>query len=200
MFAEGNVQASRERLNVPLSSADIETLHAYLKFCEDFRLQAYNDSNLHPTVGVGFNLDRSDARALLKSVGADYDRVRDGAQYKPPPNAACLTVAQGEQLLAITADEAIKVAQSIFPGLDSCDATRQIILIALCFNLGAGRIQGFQRLIAAVAKRDWDTAADELVDSLWYMQIGHRGPRDANALRVGVMPPIVPRQPVCTLP
>ncbi len=185
---------------MPLSSADIDTLHSYLKFSEDFRLQAYNDSNLHPTVGVGFNLDRSDARALLTSVGANYDRVRDGAQDKPPPNAACLTVTQGEQLLAITADEAIKVAQSIFRGLDTCDATRQIILIALCFNLGAGRVQGFQRLIAAVAKQDWDRAADELVDSLWYTQIGHRGPRDATALRTGIMPAMVPRKPVCTLP
>jgi GH24 family phage-related lysozyme (muramidase) len=185
---------------VPLSSTDVETLHAYLKFCEDFRLQAYNDSNSHPTVGVGLNLDRSDARDLLKSVGADYDRIRDGAQYRPPPNAACLTIDQGERLLAITADEAIKVAQSIFPGLDTCDATRQTILIALCFNLGAGRIQGFQRLIAAVAKRDWETAADELVASLWYTQIGHRGPRDAIALRTGIMPPIILRQPACTLP
>ena len=185
---------------MPLSSADINTLHSYLKFSEDFRLQAYMDSNLHPTVGVGFNLDRSDARALLSLVGADFDRVSDGAQYNPPANAACLTVDQGERLLAITADEAIKVAHATFPGLDTCDATRQVILIALCFNLGARRVQGFQRLIAAVAKQDWNTAADELVDSLWYTQVGHRGPRDATALRTGIMPPVPLRRPVCTLP
>lgn len=103
-------------------------------------------------------------------------------------------------MLAITADEAIKAAQSTFPGLETCDATRQIILIALYFNLGLGGIQGFQRLIAAVAKNDWDTAADELVNSLWYTQIGHRGPRDATALRSGIMPPMVARKPTCTLP
>jgi len=39
----------------------------------------YNDSLGIPTIGIGFNLERSDAPALIAGLGLDYDSVLDGS-------------------------------------------------------------------------------------------------------------------------
>ena len=39
----------------------------------------YIDTEGHPTVGTGFNLDRSDTRRRLSAVGANYDKIRAGS-------------------------------------------------------------------------------------------------------------------------
>jgi lysozyme len=45
---------------------------------EDRRSHVYTDTMGHPTIGVGFNLDRSDARQRIEGLGLDYDQVRAG--------------------------------------------------------------------------------------------------------------------------
>ena len=44
----------------------------------------------------------------------------------------------------------------------------------MMFNLGYSRLSRFRKMKAAVLKRDWATAADEMVDSAWYGQVGRR--------------------------
>lgn len=38
----------------------------------------YVDTAGHPTIGIGFNLDRGDARSIITSLGLNYDNVRAG--------------------------------------------------------------------------------------------------------------------------
>jgi len=40
----------------------------------------YDDSMGIPTIGIGFNLQRSDAPSLIAGVGADYNSVLSGSQ------------------------------------------------------------------------------------------------------------------------
>jgi len=40
----------------------------------------YDDSEGIPTIGIGFNLQRSDAPSLIAGVGADYNSVLSGSQ------------------------------------------------------------------------------------------------------------------------
>lgn len=46
----------------------------------------------------------------------------------------------------------------------------------LCYNLGEGGLGKFKNFIAAMKAKDFNTAGKELQDSLWYKQVGRRGP------------------------
>lgn len=52
-----------------------------------------------------------------------------------------------------------------------------------CFNLGWPRLSGFGKMLAALEARDYATAADEALDSLWAKQVGARADRIAALFR-----------------
>lgn len=45
---------------------------------EGTRPCVYIDTMGHPTIGIGFNLDRSDARSICSKYGINYDAIRAG--------------------------------------------------------------------------------------------------------------------------
>ena len=49
------------------------------KLNEGYKPRVYIDTEGHPTVGIGFNLDRSDAKQRLDAVDANYDKIRAGS-------------------------------------------------------------------------------------------------------------------------
>jgi len=53
----------------------------------------------------------------------------------------------------------------------------RLIVANMMFNLGAKRLSGFSRLLAAVEKEDWNSAADEMADSKWHRQVPERSGR-----------------------
>lgn len=55
--------------------------------------------------------------------------------------------------------------------------SKQRVMLNLDFNMGWLRFSGFVKFLAAMQAQDWPTAAAELRDSLWWKQVGDRGPR-----------------------
>lgn len=53
---------------------------------------------------------------------------------------------------------------------------KQRVMINLCF-MGWGSFSQFHRFLAAMQGQDWQVAADELENSLWFRQVHDRGPR-----------------------
>ena len=53
----------------------------------------------------------------------------------------------------------------------------RLIVANMMFNLGAKRLSGFSRLLAAIEREDWNSAADEMVDSRWHRQVPERSGR-----------------------
>lgn len=149
---------------------------------EDRRAQVYTDTEGHPTVGVGFNLDRADAREALTAVGANYDDVRAGR--------ATLTDAQINGLLDRTAGEAVTTARNYFNGFDQLDVTRQRVIADMAFNLGPDRLGNFQNLHEALTNGDYNAAANEMADSRWADQVGRRADRLVEEMRTGQPQPI----------
>lgn len=54
---------------------------------------------------------------------------------------------------------------------------RQLVLANMAFNLGKTRFMGFKKFIAALAIRDYKTAAKEMIESKWAQQVGERAKR-----------------------
>ncbi len=157
-----------------------EKLTAYIVFHEGRETVAYLDSEGIPTVGVGFNLKRRDARAKIAALGLDYDAV-----------VAADVHLSDDQVLALLApdiDTAEADARLLVENFDGLCAARQVVLCDMAFNLGRARLSGFRNMLAAVDASDWERAADEMVDSRWYRQVGRRGRRNEQAMRAGALP------------
>jgi lysozyme len=69
-------------------------------------------------------------------------------------------------------------------GLDLNDVRRGI-LINMFFNMGYYRVIQFKKMILALQRKDWDLAADEMMDSKWYRQVGYRGIELVKLMRKG---------------
>ena len=163
-------------LATPASLADDQAMQAQLKTHEDARQHVYTDTAGHPTVGIGFNLDRSGARDAMAAVGADYDSVRAGTQD--------LTDAQMTQLAHTDTQHAVDVARSYVSGFDSLDPARQRALVDMSFNLDS-KINQFTGLHQALVNGDYDAAANHISSSLFARQTGVRGTDLTNQMRNG---------------
>ena len=53
----------------------------------------------------------------------------------------------------------------------------QLIIANMMFNMGYTRLSKFKGMKRGVDARDWDAAADEMVDSRWYNQVTKRADR-----------------------
>src|SRR5262249_29204419 len=133
-------------------------------------------------IGVGFNLERPDARAQIELLGLDYKAVSDGR--------APLNEAQIDALLDVTIDEAIKVARRSVSNFDKLSSNRQAILVDMAFTMPGEMIHSFPEFRAAVEAGKWDRAKKEMVASQWHNQVGNRAPPMEDAmLNDSIVPP-----------
>jgi GH24 family phage-related lysozyme (muramidase) len=156
---------------------DRERFREQLSLHEGRRNLVYLDSEGIPTVGVGFNLNRADAREKIEALGLDYDKVRSGEQQ--------LNAAQMDRLLVNDSDAAIREAKSIFPNFKDLSEVRQRVIADMIFNLGRDKFLGFTDTISAIQAGEFDKAANEMVNSLWYNQVKTRGERLVEMMRTG---------------
>lgn len=130
---------------------------------EDFRSRSYPDANGR-SIGYGYHLNNRGAREQLRSLGLDYDAVYRGTQRITEPQARIL-------FERFSMPEARGRAERFAPDFEELPETIQNVLVDMSYNLG-NRLNGFRRMRDAVENRDWDTMADEMVDSDWYNQVG----------------------------
>ena len=65
------------------------------------------------------------------------------------------------------------------------DNVRRDALIDLAFNMGLTRLLSFRKMIDGLDKREWDYAADELLDSRYKSQVGARANEISEMIRTG---------------
>jgi GH24 family phage-related lysozyme (muramidase) len=159
---------------------------------EGYRTTVYMDTANppNPTVGIGFNLNRGDARAALAKIGANYDAVLHGT---------ALTDQQVTQLFAYSLAPVIDEARASLQPMhfDSMSDARRFVICDLVFNLGNAGWLDFvntRGLIdqACHAERWGNTAgahnlfvqaATALTESDWYTEVGDRARRDVAMMR-----------------
>jgi lysozyme len=159
---------------------DREKLRQQLTKHEGKKSKVYNDSEGIPTIGVGFNLTRSDAKKKIEQLGLDHTKVKEAKQV--------LTDAQIEKLLEADIDSAIADCKAIFPKFADLSDVRQRVLIDMMFNLGKKRFEQFKKMIQSVEAGKYDAAAEEMKASKWYEQVKVRGKTLEAMMRTGKDP------------
>lgn len=75
--------------------------------------------------------------------------------------------------------------RALFPCFDALTDARKAVLCNMMFNMGPQTFAGFQTFIRLVNAGDFDTAADDMLVTLWAKQVGARAVRLSTAMREG---------------
>lgn len=96
-------------------------------------------------------------------------------------------ISRYEAMLLLRSDLAgVRMAlERAIPGFLVLSDRRRLALIDMCFNLGLPRLWEFKRMRSAIAARDFDRAAAEMLDSAWAEQVGRRAQTLAAMMREG---------------
>jgi lysozyme len=70
-----------------------------------------------------------------------------------------------------------------FPWFSTLSDVRKRVIINMMFNMGKGRLMGFKRMIEAINDENWEWAATEMTDSIWFHQVGDRAKRLVAMMR-----------------
>jgi len=137
---------------------NIDKLREQLKIDEGVKYEIYNDHLGYPTFGIGHLITEKDPEHG-KPIGTEVsaDRVNE----------------------VFNADVQLYINETkkVFSDLESKPETIQLVLVNMCFNLGAPRLSNFKKFIAAINDQQWSEAAVEMMDSRWARQVGPRAER-----------------------
>ena len=87
------------------------------------------------------------------------------------------------QVFALDIASTLDECQVLYPDFDDLPEECQLIIANMMFNMGRPRLSAFKGMKAGVDARDWNRAADEMVDSRWHDQVPNRAKRLVKRMR-----------------
>ena len=81
--------------------------------------------------------------------------------------------------IAVTLED----CKSLYDDFDDLPEECQLVIANMMFNMGRPRLSKFKGMKAGVDARDWNKAADEMVDSRWHDQVPNRAKRLVKRMR-----------------
>jgi lysozyme len=142
---------------------------------EGKRYFTYIDTAGLPTIGIGFNLERVGARTLIEELKLDYSAVCNGT--------CRLDDIHINKLFEHDLDEAIKGATNAVGNLAMLPDDVQAVVVDMVFNLGFFGFRNFRRMIQALEKFDYCTAAVEMGNSKWAQQVPNRATENIELVK-----------------
>ena len=73
-----------------------------------------------------------------------------------------------------------------FPFWNKLNEVRQAALLDMCYNLGFARLNGFKKMLKALGRLDYKTAAKEMLDSKWARDVKSRATELAELMKYGI--------------
>ena len=141
-----------------------EAVFEQLKVDEGVVNEIYHDHLGYPTFGVGHLVLESDPEHGWE-VGT------------PVSNDRCVE-AFNEDIKTVVSD-----CYKLYPDFDDLPEEAKRIIANMMFNMGRPRLSKFKGMKRGVDARDWNAAADEMVDSRWYRQVTNRADRLVERMR-----------------
>jgi hypothetical protein len=152
-----------------------------LKIDEGNKLSVYNDTKGNPSIGIGFNLNRSSAAASLvaANITASVEDLKSGK--------VSLTQDQVDKLFNSDLDShksvAKSYAQTYGKDFDSLPQNVQNVLINMTFNMGS--LDDFKLMGAALQKADYSEMARQIINSEYCREVKNRCYRLASLVDGG---------------
>lgn len=134
---------------------------------EGIRHKVYPDTKGIPTIGIGYNLHNSNAENDLREIGVNIHDVLRGKRLTDKEIYFLF-----EKRIKVAINDAIK-----FLGKENYDRQPdqvKIVVINMAYNLGYNRLNKFIKFRDALINNNYDRAAEEMIDSRWYHQVGNR--------------------------
>ena len=131
---------------------------------EGCKFEIYLDHLGLPTFGIGHLVVEGDPEhGQPVGTPVDNERVR--------------------QVFALDIASTLDECHVLYPDFDDLPEEAQLIIANMMFNMGRPRLSKFKGMKAGVDARDWNKAADEMVDSRWYDQVTNRAKRLVARMR-----------------
>ena len=143
---------------------NIEQLRKELELDEGCKHETYLCSQNVVTGGIGHMITESDDEKYAE-VGVEISDEQVKAWF----NKDIETVLSDCELL--------------YDDFDHLPEEAQLIIANMMFNLGYPRLKKFVGMKAGVDARDWNKAADEMIDSNYYKQLPNRAGRLVKRMR-----------------
>jgi len=143
---------------------NLDQLRMELEYDEGCKYEIYLDHLGLPTFGIG-HLVTEDDPEHGQEVGTAVSEER--------------VIEVFEKDVQVTLDECKKLYDDWF----DLPEEAQLIIANMMFNMGRPRLSPFKGMKRGVDARDWNAAADEMVDSKWYRQVTNRADRLVTRMR-----------------
>ena len=91
-----------------------------------------------------------------------------------------------EMLLRRCLGDSVIILEANVSVWSSLSDTRKSILVDMCFNMGWPTLSKFKKMFAALERGHYAEAADQMMDSKWYRQVGIRGRKLVESMRSDV--------------
>ena len=143
---------------------DTDKLKRELEADEGCVYSVYLDHLDLPTFGIGHLIRKNDPDYGLE-VGAAVSSERVLEAF--------------EEDIQVVLDD----CENLYQDFGDLPEEVQMIIANMMFNLGYPRLSKFKGMKAGVDARDWQKAADEMVDSRWYKQVTNRAERLVQRMR-----------------
>ena len=131
---------------------------------EGCKYEIYLDHLGLPTFGIG---------ALIKEHDPEHGQ----------PVGTPVTEERVRQRFSLDIAVTIEDCQVLYDDFDDLPEEAQLVIANMMFNMGRPRLSKFKGMKAGVDARDWDRAADEMVDSRWHDQVPNRAKRLVKRIR-----------------
>jgi lysozyme len=143
---------------------DLQRLQEELEYDEGVKYEIYLDHLGLPTFGIGHLVTEADPEHG-QEVGTEVSEDRVAEAF--------------EQDIQTTLSE----CTVLYPDFEDLPEEAQLIIANMMFNMGRPRLSQFKGMKRGVDARDWNAAADEMVDSRWYRQVTNRADRLVQRMR-----------------
>ena len=143
---------------------NLDTLRKQLEIDEGIKHDIYLDHLGLPTFGIG-HLITSDDPESGQEVGTPISDERVQSAFET-------------DVVSVIED-----CNKLYDDFDELPEEAQQIIANMMFNMGRTRLSKFRGMKRGVDARDWNAAADEMVDSRWYRQVTNRADRLVQRMR-----------------